>query len=157
MIAWCICAVLSIFISNLFTEILPLDDLIEDDRVGYLTTQFDNSNSDRFSSIGYRWDFVLYSLIPIVLGYRKIISGQVQDKIYIFLYNTYCICNAFWLFTIYVPYNNRIAYLSWFLYPVLIAYPFIGGKRELTTTSVANTKKVVGLTYLFTYLMWIIK
>lgn len=154
-IVWCICAVSAIFISNLLTEILPLNDLIEDDRVGYLSAVFDSSNSSRFSSTGYRWDFVLYSLIPIVLGYRQIIHGQVKDKIYIFLFNTYCTCNAFWMFTMYVPFNNRFAYLSWFMYPLLVAYPFIGGDRELTAKSVANMKKVIGLTYLFTFIMWL--
>lgn len=155
MIIWCVCVILSIFISNLLTDIIPLDDLIDDGRTGYLSADFDNYDSGTFSSTGYRWDFILYSLIPIILGYRKITSGEVRDKVYLFLFNTYCTCNAFWLFTIYIPYNNRFAYLSWFLYPILVAYPYVGGKRELTIGNVNSMKYVVGLTYLFTFIMWL--
>lgn len=155
MIVWCVCVVLSIFISNLLTEIIPLNDLIDDGRTAYLAGDFDNYASDRFSSTGYRWDFVLYSLVPIILGYRKIASGEVCDKVYHFLFNTYCTCNAFWLFTIYIPYNNRFAYLSWFLYPILVAYPYVGGQRGLTISNVRSMKYVVGLSYLFTFIMWL--
>lgn len=152
---WCVCVVLSLFVSNFLTEILPLEDLINDDRVGYLSNEFDSSNSDKFSATGYRWDFVLYSAIPILLGYRQISSGAVKDRIYKYLYNTYCTCNAFWLFTIYVPYNNRFAYLSWFLYPLIVTYPFLCRKDNITESNVQSVRNVIGITYLFTFIMWL--
>lgn len=152
---WCLCVVLSLFVSNILTEVLPLQDMIGDDRVRYLSKEFDEESSSRFSSTGYRWDFLLYSAIPIVLGYRKIALGAVSDKIYIYLYNTYCTCNAFWLFTIYVPYNNRFAYLSWFLYPIIVAYPFLQKDTTLSESNVKSIRNVIGLTYLFTFLMWL--
>lgn len=158
-IGWGICLLLSIFVSNFLTEVLPLQDIIKDDRVNYLSTKFDSSNSADFSSTGFRWDFVLYSAVPIVLGYYYILSNPVCDRIYVFLFNTYCTCNAFWLFTMYVPYNNRFAYLSWFLYPLLTAYPFLckeyDGEDEMTDSDVNNIKLVIGLTYLFTFIMWL--
>ncbi|MDE7120098.1 MAG: EpsG family protein [Muribaculaceae bacterium] len=152
---WCVCVVLSMFVSNMLTDVLPLQDLIEDKRVAYLSKDFTGDNSDKFSSTGYRWDFVLYSAIPVILGYRKIVSGAVKDRIYIWLYNTYCMCNAFWLFTIYVPYNNRFAYLSWFLYPILVAYPFMGDNNRMTRGDESSLRKVIGITYLFTFIMWL--
>lgn len=151
---WCICVVLSLLVSNMLTEVLPLKDLIQDDRVSYLSKGFDDANSSKFSSTGYRWDFLLYSTIPIVLGYRQISSGAIKNKIYIYLYNTYCTCNAFWLFTIYIPFNNRFAYLSWFLFPIIVTYPFLQNDN-LTASNVDSLRKVIGLTYLFTFIMWL--
>lgn len=149
-IIWGISVVLSIFVSNLLTEIIPLQDFIEDNRVSYLTTQFNNNNSELFSSTGYRWDFVLYSAVPIFIGYRKIIGEGWNDRIYTFMFNTYLICNTFWLYTMYIPYNNRFAYLSWFLYPILISYPFL--VRDINCL---NIKKLILFNYLFTFLMWL--
>lgn len=153
-IVWGVCLVLSMFVANMLTEVINLEDFIEDDRVGYLTTEFDSETSSRFSSTGFRWDFVLYSAVPIIIGGINIFKGQVKDKIYRYLYNTYITCNAFWLFTIYIPYNNRFAYLSWFLFPVLIIYPYVS-KPVITPGETAVTRRTIILNELFTFLMWL--
>lgn len=152
---WCVCVVLSLFVSNMLTEVLPIQNWIQDGRVGYLSQGFDDANSGKFSSTGYRWDFLLYSAIPIILGYKQISSGAIKDKVYKYLFNTYCTCNAFWLFTIYIPFNNRFAYLSWFLYPIIVSCPFLQKDKILTESSVKSIRNVIGLTYLFTFIMWL--
>lgn len=78
-----------------------------------------------FSNIGFRWDFIIYSLIPIIAGVKYIYTYCYEDKLFIRLFNTYIASNAFWLLTIHVPYNNRFAYLSWFLYPIVLIYPLL--------------------------------
>lgn len=76
-----------------------------------------------FSSYGFRWDFLLYSAMPILLGYYSIVKRRITDNWYSVLFSTYCLANAFWVIFIRAAFSNRFAYLSWFLYPVMIAYP----------------------------------
>ena len=78
---------------------------------------------DQFSNTGFRWDFIIYSSFPIILGYYTIIKKGFTDKTYSLLLNTYIFSNAFWVLINSAAYSNRFAYLSWFLFPILIAYP----------------------------------
>lgn len=87
----------------------------------YNTTEY----QDSFSSTGFRFDFLLYSLPPIVLGWYAIVKLKIKDDWFKTLCITYCICNAFWVIVIRAAFSNRFAYLSWFMYPILIAYPLI--------------------------------
>ena len=78
-----------------------------------------------FSSTGFRWDFLLYSAMPVYLGYTVLIKHQVRDNWYRILYSTYCLANAFWVLVIRAAFTNRFAYLSWFMYGIVVAYPLI--------------------------------
>ncbi|MDE6137045.1 MAG: EpsG family protein [Muribaculaceae bacterium] len=78
-----------------------------------------------FSSTGFRWDFLIYSAMPILLGYYVLIVRGMKENWYRVLFNTYCIANAFWVLVIRAAFSNRFAYLSWFLYPAVIVYPLI--------------------------------
>lgn len=93
-----------------------------DDRLSYLENEMD---STKFRHTGFRWDFLLYSMMPIVLGYYIVIKHKVYDKTYLLLLNTYTLSNAFWVMVIRASYSNRFAYLSWFMYPVVLAYPLL--------------------------------
>lgn len=93
-----------------------------DDRVSYLQAEM---NSSTFSHTGFRWDFLIYSMMPIVLGYYIIHKRGIRNATYEFLLNTYTLSNAFWVMVIRANYSNRFAYLSWFLYPVVLAYPLL--------------------------------
>lgn len=73
---------------------------------------------------GYRLDFILYSGTAILLGYYYLKKG-VKDKFYTRLLNTYIVSNTVWLVFIYAAFTNRIAYLSWFLIPIIILYPLL--------------------------------
>lgn len=87
--------------------------------------EYSSSNIDAsmFKSIGFRWDFLLYSAVPIVLGYYVVFIRKVWDKNYLLLLNTYILCNSFWVMMIRASYSNRFAYLSWFIYALVLAYP----------------------------------
>ena len=73
----------------------------------------------------FRWDFLLYSSMPILLGWYTIFKRQLFDKTYLILLGTYIYANAFWVLAIRAIFSNRIAYLSWFLYGIVLAYPLL--------------------------------
>lgn len=93
-----------------------------DDRLSYLTEEAD---AGMFSHTGFRFDFLLYSMMPIVLGYYVVIKRGIRNQFYEFLLNTYTLSNAFWVMVIRANYSNRFAYLSWFMYPLVLAYPLL--------------------------------
>ena len=93
-----------------------------DDRM----TQYTNiQDMSVFSREGFRWDFLLYSAMPVVLGWYICIKRKIQDNWYNVICMVYCLCNAFWIIVIRSAFSNRFAYLSWFIYPLVIAYPLI--------------------------------
>lgn len=92
-----------------------------DDRMEAYSSQ--NIDASQFSSTGFRWDFLLYSSMPILLGYYVVFVRQVWDRNYLLLLNTYILCNSFWVMMIRASYSNRFAYLSWFMYALVLAYP----------------------------------
>lgn len=92
-----------------------------DDRMGSYSSE--NIDASAFSSTGFRWDFLLYSAMPIVLGYYVVFIRKIWDKNYLMLLNTYILCNSFWVMMIRASFSNRFAYLSWFMYALVLAYP----------------------------------
>lgn len=93
-----------------------------DDRM----TQYINiQDMSAFSREGFRWDFLLYSSMPVVMGWYICIRRKVSDNWYNVICMVYCLCNAFWIMVIRSAFSNRFAYLSWFIYPLVIAYPLV--------------------------------
>ena len=149
---WILCFLLSLSFGNFLASIIPSDLLGDDDRLSsYLTSQFGNQEYASFSYTGFRLDFVIYSMIPIIIGWRYLKKMNFKNIFYLRIWNTYVICNAFWLLTIYVPYNNRFAYLSWFLFPILVTYPYVKGESGMSK----NIRIILILNYLFMFIMWL--
>ena len=71
----------------------------------------------------FRWDFLLYSSMPIILGAYTLFVKKIYNNTYLILLGTYIYANAFWILVIRDLFSNRFAYLSWFLYPIVLAYP----------------------------------
>lgn len=91
-----------------------------------MTSYTDGTNdTGEFSQTGFRWDFLLYSFFPILMIWYVCIKRKIVDYWYNVLAITYCLCNAFWVMVITAAFSNRFAYLSWFMYPIIIAYPLI--------------------------------
>ena len=110
-----------------------------------------NEFGDSFSSTGFRWDFLAYSAMPIWLTWyvtskaekeRALYgdtleeaetgitgAGRIADaysmRVFNILATTYILANSFWVMVIKAAFSNRFAYLSWFLYPVVLAYGVI--------------------------------
>lgn len=94
-----------------------------DDRMSEYSSA--NIDASLFSSTGFRWDFLLYSFMPILLGWYIVVKRRVKNNLYSYLLNSYIFCNAFWVMMIRASYSNRFAYLSWFIYPIVLAYPLL--------------------------------
>lgn len=121
-----------------------------DDRM----TQYSNGMGefgDQFTQTGFRWDFLLYSAMPVWMTWyvsRKAQkeralygdtleeaetgitgAGRIADadsmRIFNILATTYILANSFWVMVIKAAFSNRFAYLSWFLYPVVLAYAVV--------------------------------
>lgn len=93
-----------------------------DDRMSsYNTMEF----AESFRHTGFRWDFLFYSSFPVIMGWYVCVKKKIKDDWYRTLCVTYCLCNAFWVMVIRSAFSNRFAYLSWFMYPIIIAYPLI--------------------------------
>jgi hypothetical protein len=116
--------VASIFISLLAGNAVSefFSGLGFDDRM----TQYINiEDMSEFSRVGFRWDFLLYSAAPVVMAWYVCIRRECSDNWYNVLCTVYLLCNAFWIMVIRAAFSNRFAYLSWFLYPIVIAYPLV--------------------------------
>lgn len=120
-----------------------------DDRMSGYAVDASQNTEATFSHTGFRWDFLLYSSMPALLvwyinkkieeheqkvGVKKAEdvpagTGYIADansmRMYNVLATTYLLSNAFWIMVCRASFSNRFAYLSWFLYPILIAYAVI--------------------------------
>ena len=75
---------------------------------------------------GFRIDFIIYSAVPVVVGWYALFKKKLQlSSLYKNLLNLYVCLNAIWMLCMYAEFTNRIAYLSWFLYPIVLVYPFL--------------------------------
>lgn len=144
---WMVCLVLSLahitYFQNLFSG------FTDEKSAMYLTGETGwNGNT------GFRFDFLIYSAAPVVIGYWVKFKYRLSDYFYDNILNIYLVTNAAWLLCMYAGFTNRIAYLSWFLYPILIIYPFVTIKNEMHPL-VAKRKQVVWGHLLFTIFMMI--
>lgn len=74
---------------------------------------------------GFRIDFIIYSVIPILFGFIFIRKKMIQSETYNLILSLYTLVNSMWLLCMYSSFTNRISYLSWFLYPIVLLYPFV--------------------------------
>ena len=121
--AWCFCLLIAIAHITLFQELFAeiLSDS-GDSGVVYL----DSADGEWGGKNGFRIDFVIYSAMPILVGYWAVYKKRLQlSKIYTCLLNLYMTLNGTWMLCMYANFTNRIAYLSWFLYPVVLIYPYL--------------------------------
>lgn len=121
---WFVSILISLTFGNSVTAIF--EGLGFDDRLDkYIQMNEDADLMTGFSNSGFRWDFLLYSAVPIFLGYNIIIKKQIKNKTFEILLTTYTLSNAFWVMIIRAAFSNRFAYLSWFLYPIVIGLAFL--------------------------------
>jgi hypothetical protein len=149
---------LTIPISLLFRDILEnfaelifsSDTVLQDDRA---STYFSEEGQKYRVSGQFRWDFIIYSGVAVFVGYWAILKKKLSNPLYTLIFRTYLIANGMWILLIYAPYTNRVAYLSWFLMPIVLTVPFISEKRESISN---NNKKLIYVVYgslLFTIFM----
>jgi hypothetical protein len=152
---------LTIPISLLFRDILEnfaelifsSDTVIQDDRA---STYFSEEGQKYKVSGQFRWDFIIYSGAAVFVGYWAILKKKLSNPLYTLIFRTYIIANGMWILLIYAPYTNRVAYLSWFLMPIVLTVPFISDIRDSISN---NKKKLIYVIYgslLFTIFMELI-
>ena len=118
-IIWIICILISTVFSDSIVNLMT--HILGEGRMSFYS-ELDNTF---YVNKGFRYDFILYSSIPIILGWIVCVKNNLRDGIYEYLLATYTIANSGWVLINTIAYSNRFAYLSWFLYPVLLAYPFL--------------------------------
>lgn len=120
---WGVSIILSLIIGNAVGDFF--EGLGFDDRTHYFEDVSESASAEQFSSTGFRFDFLLYSAMPVLMTWYVTIKRNFQDSTFNLIANTYILANAFWIMVIRSTFSNRFAYLSWFLYPLVIAYPLI--------------------------------
>lgn len=119
---WLFCIIVSLIagsrVQSFFVGFLGA----EDHRIANYSTM---QEASQFSHTGFRWDFLLYSSVPVILTYYVSVKRGIQDATFNFLANTYILSNAIWILVIRMAFTNRFAYLSWFIYPLVLAYALI--------------------------------
>lgn len=104
---------------------------------------------------GFRPDFIIYSAFPIYIGWKYLKQRHTTSKLYNSLLITYTLTNSVWMLNMYALYTNRIVYLSWLLYPVVLIYPFLNeeydGNRYSAFSNVASIHLAFTLFMSFVY------
>lgn len=108
------------FVGNIFNELGFFEEKSE-----YFIEASESEISTTFSSTGFRFDFLFYSIFPIIMVWYLTVKRNFHDLTYNLIANTYILANAFWIMVIRATFSNRFAYLSWFLYPLVIVYPLL--------------------------------
>lgn len=131
---WAFCVVMALLHVSAFQELFA--DYTDESGQGYLLK---TEGEDFGGAGGFRFDFLLYSAVPVYFGYIFIMKEERQiSNLYRTIMNMYLCTNGIWCLCMYASYCNRIAYLSWFMYPILLVYPFL--KEDLSGSSVLKGK-----------------
>lgn len=133
-----------------FFAALGFDDRMSD----YASTNQDDASASQFSQTGFRWDFLLYSGFGVAMVWYVTRFRRFTDRTYVVIANTYILCNAFWVMVIRSSFSNRFAYLSWFIYPVVMAYPLL--RMNLWKDQDRKTALILFLYSGFTFFMFFI-
>lgn len=149
---WIAVILFSYFGGNRFEAYVA--DLAQDNR-GSKYLMMDAANT-RYK-VGFRWDFLAYSALPVIVGYYYIFTRNFKSRFYNLLYNTYLIANSFWVLVIRANFTDRFAFLSWFLMPVLLVYPLV--TKQLYRDVMVQRKELLIMITIqagFFYLMYVL-
>ncbi len=122
-----------------------------DERLQVYLSDEENEFQEQFASIGFRWDFLLYSATGVFAGWYYLIKKKFEDPVYSHIFNTYLIANGFWILIIRATFSNRFAYLSWFLLALVILYPLLVTKFFHKQNLVVS--RIMLVYFIFTYLI----
>ncbi|MBW9199779.1 hypothetical protein EVD32_07730 [Bacteroidales bacterium SW299] len=117
-LGWCFCLIIALLNITFFQTLFA--GFTDESGAQYLL-----STEDWGGRSGFRFDFVIYSAMPVLVGYWAIFKKQIMSLTYEFLLSIYLTTNSIWMLCMYASFTNRIAYLSWFLYPIVLIYPFL--------------------------------
>ncbi len=150
---WFISIILSIFMGTFWEGFFIRLGFGQEDK---LQTYFGEKEEyiEQFAYAGFRWDFLVYSGLAVLISYYFIFVKRINDKHYIQLTNIYLLANAFWILVIRASFSNRFAYLSWFMMGIIIIYPFL--KKVYWRNQFSIIGFITILYFSFTYFMNVI-
>lgn len=121
-ILWILSIPLSFIVGTYFNSIFST--LGDDARAAnYLVVETESAED------GFRLDFIVYSLVPLAVGYYYVFKRKFESKLYRNIYNAYILTNIFWILVIRANYSDRFAYLSWFMIPFVLLMPIVRDPR----------------------------
>ena len=115
---WLVCFLLAVANVTYFQELFA--NFTDEKGASYLLTDEDSG-----WLTGMRYDFVIYSFMPILVGLYSKYKLHISIKEYDFILNLYLLLNGVWMLCMYASFTNRIAALSWLLYSIVLTYPFL--------------------------------
>ena len=120
-IGWCFCLLMATTHITAFQHFFS--GFTTDHGAKYL---MHNLVDDDGTKGGFRIDFILYSAVPVVVGWFAVFKKKMGvSALYKDLLNLYLCLNGIWMLCMYAQFTNRIAYLSWSFYPIVLIYPFL--------------------------------
>lgn len=147
---WVVSFFASLLLGNYVSEFFG--DLVTENAGEQAGDYITNTENSRYDT-GFRLDFIIYSLAPIVIGWYYILKKEFKDKLYLTLYGTYIIANSFFVLVIRASFIDRFGYLSWMLMPILLIYPLLKQKMfERQNIVIAFT---LIINELFTFIMYL--
>ena len=126
--------------------------LTDESGAGYLASK---NAADWGGKSGFRLDFLIYSAMPVAIGYYAIIRCRLRSKMYSFIFNTYLVANTVWMLCMHANFTNRIAYLSWLMLPIVMIYPYLrchfvrGQYRKLNYVVMGHLLFTLAMSYLY--------
>lgn len=148
---WFLCVALSAVAGGMFTSLFSAWGEDFDSRTGYLIVEADETHYN----VGFRIDFVLYSCLPIIIGYIYQKRLHYKNKFYSLVHSMYIISNAFWILVIRANFSDRFAYLSWFMYALVMMYPLLESPEHFKNVRNKVFWTLLGIN-LFTYFMYLL-
>lgn len=131
---WLCCVFLALAHITFFQRIFA--SLADEGGAAYL----ESADSDWGGKTGFRWDFVLYSAMPVLVGYWTLFIRNIQvNRLYTFMLRVYLTVNSVWMLCMYAEYTNRIAYLSWCMYPIVLIFPLFGDRSNIKWIKTLST------------------
>lgn len=121
---WLFCLAMAIFHVTAFQELFA--NFADESGSGYLLGKENEWGGRK----GFRWDFILYVMPVVYIGWWTIYKHKLIDRLFQLLLCTFLTVNGIWMLCMYMPYNNRLAYLSWFILPIVCIYPFLKFKIQ---------------------------
>lgn len=114
------------------------------------------SDQDEGWHTGMRYDFVLYSAMPVLLSWYVKYKMKLIIEGYDFIVNLYLLLNGIWMLCMYASFTNRIAALSWFMYSIVLCYPFLKGEQIFRFNKNKTIASVMLLQLSFTLFMYFV-
>jgi hypothetical protein len=150
---WFLAIPLSLALGGFWENFFNTLGIFSEERTsGYLASE--GEFDEQFSSLGFRWDFLLYSATGTFAGWYFIIKKKFEDRLYTHMYNIYLLANTFWILVIRASFSNRFAYLSWFMLAVVIIYPLLKNQFFERQHRVVGT--IMLLYFLFTFVLTVV-